>query len=92
MTWTNFAIHWKSTAKGFLIFIITTCGVFTSANIFNGKAAAAVSLASGLAYAYLGIISKDAGVEVAAVRGGPPQAVASHETPDDPAAKAVVGK
>ena len=82
--------HWKSTAKGILIFIITTCGVFTSAQVFNGKAGSAIGLVSALAYAYLGIISKDSGTVEAVVPGNAaPQAVPSHEVPDDPKNKVV---
>jgi hypothetical protein len=78
--------HWKSTAQGLLVFVVATCGVLTTSNIFSAKEASIISLVSSLAFAYIGIISKDSGVEVASVAGGPPKAVASHEVPEDPTA------
>lgn len=81
--------HWKSTAQGLLVFAVATCQVLSASSIFNGKAANIISLVSALAFAYIGIISKDSGVQIASVSGGPPQAVASHEVPDSPAAKAI---
>jgi hypothetical protein len=76
--------HWKSTVRGILVFVITTCGVLFSSGILNGRAAATVALISALATAYVGIISQDAGVQVASIAGGPPVAVSSHEVPDQP--------
>ena len=82
--------HWKSTANGVLIFVIVTCGVLAGDNILPAKWAGIVALIMALARAYVGIISMDAGTVLAKVPGiAEPQAVASHEIPDDPKAKAV---
>jgi hypothetical protein len=78
--------HWKSTVQGLLVFITVTCQVLSASSIFNGKAANIVSLISALAFAYIGVISKDSGVQVASIAGGPPRAVPSHEVPDSSAA------
>ena len=76
--------HWKSTALGVLFLIVTTCNVLASSGDLNAGADKIVSLIGSLAFAYIALISKDAGVQVASVAGGPPTAVASHEIPDQP--------
>ncbi len=82
--------HWKSSANGVLIFIIVTCGVLAGDNILPSKWAGIVALIMALARAYVGIISMDAGTTLAKVPGiSAPQAVPSHEIPDDPKSKAV---
>jgi hypothetical protein len=86
--------HWKSSASGILVLVITTCGVLLANPLTNtGKSAAILALISALATAYVGIISKDAGTQEAIPPGGGPAvAVPSHEVPDQPGAKAIVGK
>jgi hypothetical protein len=85
--------HWKSTTQGILMLVVVTCGVLlANPTTSTGKVGAYLALASALATAYIGLISKDSGVEVASVAGGPPKAVASHETPDDPGATPVKSK
>jgi hypothetical protein len=84
-TWATIFTHWKSSVQGLLVFITTTCGVLTASGMLNANATKYVALASALGFAYIGIISKDSGVQVATV-AGVPQAVTSHEVPDDPTA------
>jgi hypothetical protein len=85
-TWATVVTHWKSTAQGILFLIVATCKVLATSTVVSGKSANIVSLVSALAFAYIALISKDSGVEVASIAGGPPQAVASHEVPENPAA------
>jgi len=82
--------HWKSTTQGLLVFIVVTCNVLSASNIFNADAIKIITLISALAFAYIGIISKDSGVQVASIAGGPPEAVSSHEVPDVKGAVPVV--
>jgi hypothetical protein len=81
--------HWKSSLQGILMLVLTTCGVLITSGILNADTTKIVALVSALAFAYIGLISKDSGVTVASVSGAPPVAVTSHEVPDDPKAKAV---
>jgi hypothetical protein len=58
--------HWKSGLTGILIFIITTAGVLSSANLLAGKWAAGIALTSALATAYLQLLKVDPGSKLAA--------------------------
>jgi hypothetical protein len=93
----NAMSHPKSTAMGFLIFLITTASVVSkwASGTLTGHTAATVasvcSLVGGLGAAYIGAIQQDAGKTLADVPGQPsPVMVSSHEIPDIPAAKVVL--
>jgi hypothetical protein len=81
--------HWKSSLQGILMLVLTTCGVLITSGILNANTTKIVALVSALAFAYIGLISKDSGVQIASIAGGPPVAVPSHEVPDQPGAKPV---
>ena len=85
--------NWRTSLSGFLSFIIATGATLTALAPpwLNPKWSGAITVASGLAKAYVGLISKDAGQVVAKVPGQGVQVVDSHETPDDPNAKPIAG-
>ena len=80
--------NWRTSLSGFLSFVIATAAVFTALPPawLNPKYSAALTIASGLAKAWVGLISKDAGTTEALVPGKGIESVASHETPNDPSA------
>jgi hypothetical protein len=88
-TYATVVTHWKSSAQGILLLIVATCNVLTQSGVLSVDTTKIVTLIGSLAFAYIALISKDSGVQVASVAGGPPEAVPSHELPDDPTAKAV---
>jgi hypothetical protein len=81
--------HWKSSAQGILLLVVATCNILTQSGDLSVGTTKIVTLIGSLAFAYIALISKDSGVQVASVAGGPPEAVSSHEVPDAPNAKAV---
>jgi len=84
-------LNWRTSLSGFLSFVIATGAVFTALPPawLNPKYSAGLTIAVGLAKAWVGMISKDAGSVEAVVPGKGVQVVTSHEVPDDPAAEAV---
>ena len=85
--------NWRTSLSGFLSFIIATGAVFTAMppNWLNPKYSAGLTIAVGLAKAWVGMISKDAGTTEAIVPGQGVKVVESHETPNDPNAIPVKG-
>jgi hypothetical protein len=92
VTMSNPLTNWKTSASGILSFITATGAVLTAlpTGTIPQRWAAGVTIASGLAKAYIGLISKDAGVVEAIPAGqSKPQAMASTEVPIDPTATVV---
>jgi hypothetical protein len=89
----NGLTHWKSTVSGFLtITLITTSVLATLPQVMaHPKTLGIVLGVQALAKGYMAWITQDAGTQLAMVPGSAtPQAVPSHEIPDQPAAKAVL--
>ena len=97
-------LNWKSTANGILAFFITSLTIIASflgaSNVNSGngfhvstKVTIAVTIALALCRAWVGLLEKDSGNELALKPGSDvPVVVPAHETPNDPAAVVVVPK
>jgi hypothetical protein len=78
----------KTSLSGILSFLMVTGGYLAGWAVqhqspFWIKVGAGASFVSGLSKVYIGLISKDAGTQLATVPGSDtPQAVPSHEVPD----------
>jgi hypothetical protein len=88
----NLLTHWKSTVSGFLtITLTTTTTLLAFPNLLKPRTVMIMLVAQALAKAYMSIITQDAGTVLAQVPGSAtPQAVPSHEIPDQAAAKVVL--
>lgn len=92
-----FGPNWKSTFSAYLTIFFTVGGFATTylAMIQNPRpwevaVAGGLTSAVGLAKLVVGHLTVDAGTTLAVTPGTPvPEPVASHETPNDPNAKAV---
>lgn len=96
MTFPHLGSNWKSTAQGFLSFTVITLltvqgylAVMAPSPILN-KILLGVNISIGLAKAYIGLLTTDAGTVAAIVPGKGVETVPSHEIPDSPAAVPIV--
>ena len=77
--------HWKSSVQGILVVITATCQVLAASGELPENATKIVTLVSALAFAYIGLISKDSGVQAITLPDSTStSAVASHEIPNQP--------
>jgi hypothetical protein len=83
--WANFTESPKTSVMGLLIFVGLTARTLEP---YFPKWANALTITAALCAAYLGALMKDAGTQLAEIRGET-KTVPSHETPDDPAASFV---
>jgi hypothetical protein len=86
--------HWKSSLSGILTATLATSAAFLAPPL-NTMVSAKVILWLGafqiVGKIWIGLISKDAGTTLAITPGSTtPEAVPSHELPDQPAARAVL--
>ena len=95
-----FGPNWKTTFSSICSFLMMTglfvtgyIGTLTAAAPWELKLSAVCTFAVGLLKVWIGFLQYDAGSVQAIVPGSStPQAVPSHETPDDPSALPVKGK
>lgn len=80
--------HWKTTVQSWLTVIIGLPPALSAFdNLMPPKVAIIISVSAAIAKVVLGQFQQDAGVSLAVLPGQTtPQAVPSHEVPNDPAA------
>lgn len=98
--WAHFLTHWKTTVQGILSFVIISAitlqlalAQYVQPSPLEIKIGIILNVTLAMAKGILAYFQKDAGVVTAVLPStGIPTAMASHETPDNPAAKPIVGK